>query len=79
MRNDYLEQHEWCEACGGKSAMCVHHIKSRGSGGKDDDDNLLALCYECHTAIHSGGPSKFCAKYPQVYPKISKIKYKVKK
>lgn len=32
----------------------VHHIKTRGSGGGDVEDNLALLCVFCHNLAHSG-------------------------
>ena len=38
-----------CETCGCK-AVDIHHIDARGMGGseKDNINNLMALCRECH-------------------------------
>jgi 5-methylcytosine-specific restriction endonuclease McrA len=39
-----------CEVCG-KRAVDIHHIVRRGMGGdksKDEIQNLMALCRECH-------------------------------
>ena len=38
-----------CETCGSK-AVDIHHIDARGMGGSDKNDinNLMALCRECH-------------------------------
>lgn len=39
-----------CEVCG-RTAVDVHHIEARGMGGgrgKDEIDNLMGLCRECH-------------------------------
>lgn len=39
-----------CEVCGTR-AVDIHHISARGMGGsktKDDIQNLMALCRECH-------------------------------
>ena len=43
-----------CVACGGPGTD-LHHIKSRGSGGSDEDFNLVRLCRECHSALHHKG------------------------
>lgn len=38
-----------CEVCGAK-AVDIHHIDCRGMGGteKDNIENLMALCRNCH-------------------------------
>jgi len=38
-----------CEMCG-KKAVDIHHIECRGMGGTDKDNinNLMALCRNCH-------------------------------
>jgi 5-methylcytosine-specific restriction endonuclease McrA len=38
-----------CETCGSK-AVDIHHIDARGMGGSDKDniENLMALCRNCH-------------------------------
>ena len=33
-------------------ATIGHHIKQRSVGGKDEDENCLVVCYNCHTYIH---------------------------
>ena len=48
----------YCEYCGSHFNLQVHHIKSRKSGGNDIDDNLILLCYVCHTSCHMGNISK---------------------
>jgi hypothetical protein len=49
-----------CEHCGGKPTLLLHphHIRSRGAGGDDVDENLLGLCSGCHDACHRGLISK---------------------
>lgn len=43
----------FCEYCGAShSSLQVHHIKTEGSGGGDVRDNLIALCWICHTKAH---------------------------
>lgn len=58
-----------CLACG-KSKSEAHHIKSKGSGGPDEEWNLIPLCSGCHTigskAWHKIGWSKFFELYPHV-------------
>lgn len=52
-----------CDICG-KYPSDPAHIKTVGSGGNDEDWNLLALCREHHTIQHSIGFFKMCEKYP---------------
>ena len=42
-----------------------HHIKTKGSGGDDVDDNLIPLCATHHAEIHSMGISGFLRSYGQ--------------
>jgi hypothetical protein len=41
-----------CEVCNNK-AVDIHHIVFKSRGGKDEIDNLQALCRECHDKAHS--------------------------
>lgn len=44
-----------CQICGKKhNRLEVHHIIFRGRGGTDDENNLITLCEDCHTGVHSG-------------------------
>ncbi len=44
-----------CQVCGKKNTRLeVHHIIFRSQGGTDDENNLITLCKECHSAIHDG-------------------------
>ncbi len=45
-----------CEYCGAyvERGNHIHHIHQRGSGGTDVPDNLICLCFECHTKVHAG-------------------------
>ena len=48
-----------CEYCGKKNCYTnTHHIKSKGSGGDDTEDNLIELCSNCHVKAHGGEISK---------------------
>ena len=49
-RDDYT-----CQICGEKDTRLeVHHIQFRSKGGSDRMDNLVTLCHDCHSKIHSG-------------------------
>lgn len=44
-----------CEFCGKKNCYTnKHHIKTKGSGGDDTEDNLIELCGSCHRLVHDG-------------------------
>jgi hypothetical protein len=39
-------------ACYGEE--CLHHVKSKGSGGNDERGNLIRTCLHHHQVIHNG-------------------------
>ena len=43
-----------CEICHRYTQTEKHHIKTKGSGGDDSEDNLIEVCRNCHTKIHTG-------------------------
>lgn len=43
-----------CEICGKRTQTEKHHIKSKGSGGDDIEENLIEVCRICHRLIHDG-------------------------
>ena len=48
-----------CEYCGKKNCYTnTHHIRSKGAGGDDIEDNLIELCSNCHRKSHDGLISK---------------------
>ena len=49
-------------ACGRRCCLCrrfqplclqVHHIRPQAQGGTDEPDNLIALCLNCHSSVHT--------------------------
>lgn len=72
--SDYWEKHEYCEICMDYSQP-PHHIKTRGSGGRDNHENLIALCRYHHTEVHSSGWQTFIQKYPELADKFDKAIY----
>jgi len=57
--------------------VCLHHIKTKGSGGLDIDQNLIALCFNHHTEIHGSGLNRFIEKYPQISVILKKKGWKI--
>lgn len=53
-----------CVSCGNGSNAC--HIESRGAGGDDVEDNLIAMCFICHRYQHDHGWSKLIEKHPHL-------------
>lgn len=41
-----------CRACQKGGPLDAHHILRRSLGGKDELNNLVALCRNCHTEVH---------------------------
>ena len=44
-----------CAGCGAPASWCdAHHVKWWSDGGRTDLDNLVLLCWTCHTDVHRG-------------------------
>lgn len=41
-----------CRACRSSHGLEAHHVVFRSLGGKDEIGNLVALCRDCHAALH---------------------------
>jgi hypothetical protein len=41
----------YCQICGSRKALEVHHIKTRGAGGSDEPENLVLLCHYHHRLV----------------------------
>ena len=68
---DYRERHRFCEVCiPSVQVDAVHHIRSKGAGGSNEDSNLLSLCAECHTRIHALGWKTFVRLNPRIRAKV---------
>lgn len=65
-----------CVACGTDQNIHVHHVRSRGSGGCDNDFNKLHLCALCHVlgnrSWHKRGFTWFFSQYPHVWETLKK-------
>ncbi len=63
----YLDAHNlhgeriMCQYCNSKEGTDIHHVDNKGMGGsktKDYEENLIALCRDCHTDAHNEKISK---------------------
>ncbi len=59
-----------CENCG-KVAVDIHHLIFRSQGGKNNIENLMALCRKCHQMAHAD--RKMNGRLKQVHLKYLKI------
>lgn len=48
------EDYPVCEYCRRHATEQIHHIVTRGSGGPDLRENLIALCTVHHSMAHTG-------------------------
>jgi 5-methylcytosine-specific restriction endonuclease McrA len=53
-----------CQACGKFGSLDLCHIKSRGSGGDNDQDNVLFMDRSCHKVQHQLGWVRFLERRP---------------
>jgi hypothetical protein len=54
-----------CIVCGVRGCDPAH-IKTKGSGGDDIENNLMPLCRKHHSEQHATGIVSFINKYPSV-------------
>ena len=60
-----------CIKCGSPYGIELHHVVSRGRGGRGIETNLVCLCQKHHRAFHDGDASikQFCIAYLEgLYP-----------
>ena len=51
----YRLKHEECEICGwNKTTLDLHHIIPLSNNGIHKEENLIALCPNCHRLVHNG-------------------------
>ena len=48
----YFQEHKSCEKCGRYIGCEVHHKIPFSQGGKDEFNNYITLCADCHNRIH---------------------------
>jgi 5-methylcytosine-specific restriction endonuclease McrA len=55
LRERVLRRDGWrCQFCGSMTNLEVHHQQFRSHSGPDQEDNLITLCNDCHSATHRG-------------------------
>jgi 5-methylcytosine-specific restriction endonuclease McrA len=54
VRKRVLRRDGWrCQFCGSMANLEVHHQTFRSHSGDDNEDNLITVCTNCHSSIHS--------------------------
>lgn len=43
---------DFCIKCGSKEDLHAHHLEAKVLGGKDEQENLISLCSNCHASLH---------------------------
>jgi 5-methylcytosine-specific restriction endonuclease McrA len=61
---------ETCFLCGKYGELERHHIKTRGSGGGDEDWNIAMVHRICHIKIHSLSWGKILERDPSLAQKL---------
>lgn len=49
MRDEYMENHIFCERCGSPNNLTLHHLRGRG---KYLLEYFCCLCFDCHRWVH---------------------------
>ena len=49
-----VRDYETCQACGSTEKVQGHHIFDHQYSGTPSADNIISLCYKCHTNVHNG-------------------------
>jgi 5-methylcytosine-specific restriction endonuclease McrA len=53
LREQVLRRDGWrCQFCGSMTNLEVHHQQFRSHSGQDTEENLIAICHNCHSAAH---------------------------
>lgn len=53
LRRHVLQRDGWrCQKCGRRTNLQVHHTQLRSQLGHDSEENLIALCSQCHALFH---------------------------
>ena len=72
---DFIKERDsfTCRKCFNKDKnfnLQVHHIVPISNGGNDSNENLILLCYECHTYVHQTGWENYVEAFNKYTEKI---------
>ena len=48
-----VEEQPYCQLCGSTNCLHIHHIYYRSQLGMTVEKNLIRLCIQCHSLVHS--------------------------
>lgn len=48
-----VESEPYCQMCGSTNTLHIHHIYYRSQLGMTVEKNLIRLCINCHSLVHS--------------------------
>jgi len=52
-RREVYRRDGWrCALCDSTDGIQIHHVIPRGEGGSDFPENLITLCWRCHSLAH---------------------------
>lgn len=63
VKRRYTDPEGICIICG-YYGVDLHHVKTRGAGGTDEDYNLVPLCHAHHVEVDHQGDYRMGLKYP---------------
>lgn len=65
LARDSYDDRPCCVYCGNPYHLHIHHFVERSRGGKGVEQNLITLCWACHTDLHNGNEmiKKYCMDY----------------
>ena len=78
LREQVLRRDGWrCQLCGSMTNLEVHHKQFRSHAGEDDEQNLITLCFNCHSSAHGQdvGPKSGIKVAAKVRPKYQNLTY----
>lgn len=51
LRDEFLKENNFCERCGSKHNLELHHLAGREGSRLTDVDNFMTLCRSCHVIV----------------------------